>query len=264
MQSDGSGEGGQLPMKEMRDQSLFRADFFWWPVLPSVYASCDATGPKSFWYDRGTIPPYPGPAMPVSPGTDTQIQNLIDLRLKGDETAKEALLHHAGERLLRLTRRTFRNYPYLRRWEATDDVFQNAMVRLHRALQDVRVESVRHFFNLAGLQIRRELNDLARHYFGPEGYGANHHTDHKAADDAGGSLDKADEPEDLVQWTMFHEHVEKLPEEEREIVNMLFYQGMTQAEASRVLGMPLRTLKRRWFNARTRLHEALNDDGAER
>jgi RNA polymerase sigma-70 factor (ECF subfamily) len=202
--------------------------------------------------------------MPVSQGTDTQIQNLIDLSLKGDESAKEALLHHACDRLLRLTRRAFRNYPYLRRWEATDDVFQNAMVRLHRALREVRVESVRHFFNLAGLQIRRELNDLTRHYFGPEGEGANHHTDHKPADDAGGSLDRSDEPEDLAHWTLFHEHCDKLPDEEREVVNLLFYQGLTQEEASRVLGMPLRTLKRRWFAARTRLHEALSEDGADR
>lgn len=197
--------------------------------------------------------------MPVSQGTDTQIQNLIDLNLKGDESARQALLQHSCDRLLRLTRRTFRNYPYLRRWEATDDVFQNAMVRLHRALQTVRVESVRHFFNLAGLQIRRELNDLTRHYFGPEGYGANHHTDHKPADEAGGSLDRADEPEDLAKWTLFHEHCDKLPEEEREVVNLVFYQGLTQEEAASVLGISVRTLKRRWQQAKLALQARLDD-----
>lgn len=201
--------------------------------------------------------------MAISQGTDTQIQNLIDLNLRGDESAREALLQHACDRLLRITRRTFRNYPYLRRWEATDDVFQNAMVRLHRALQDVRVETVKHFFNLAGIQIRRELNDLTRHYFGPQGYGANHHTDHKPADDAGGSLDRSEEPEDLLQWSLFHEYCDNLPEEEREVVNLLYYQGLTQEEAARVLGKSLRTIKRRWFDARQRLHEALKEDGAD-
>lgn len=197
--------------------------------------------------------------MPVSQGTDTQIQQLIDLNLKGDESAREALLQHSCDRLLRLTRRTFRNYPYLRRWEATDDVFQNAMVRLHRALQTVRIVSVRHFFNLAGLQIRRELNDLTRHYFGPEGYGANHHTDHKPADEAGGSLDRADEPEDLAKWTLFHEHCDRLPAEEREVVNLLFYQGLTQEEAASVLGLSVRTLKRRWQQAKLALQACLDD-----
>jgi len=201
--------------------------------------------------------------MAVSQGTDTQVQKLIDRDPRTDEAAREGLLHHACDRLLRLTRRSFRKYPHLQRWEATDDVFQNAMVRLHRALKEVRVESARHFFNLAGLQIRRELNDLVRHYLGPEGQGSNHHTDHRPADEAGAALDRADEPEDLEQWALFHSQCENLPADEREVVTLLFYQGLTQEEAARVLGMSLRTLKRRWFSARNRLHKALNEHGAE-
>jgi RNA polymerase sigma-70 factor (ECF subfamily) len=199
--------------------------------------------------------------MPKSSGSDTQLQGLIDHALAGDPSAHDALVHHSCERLLRLTRRAFRGYPYLRRWEDTDDVFQNAMVRLHRALKDVRVESVSHFFNLAALQIRRELNDLSRHYFGPEGKGANHHTDNMPADEAGGALDTAEEPEDLSRWTRFHEECERLPAEDREVVNLVYYQGLTQEEAAKVLGISHRTLKRRWFSARTRLHGALNEDG---
>lgn len=194
-------------------------------------------------------------------GTDTQLQNLIDLALDGDAAAHESLLHHACERLLRLTRKMFRGYPNLRRWEQTDDVFQNAMVRLHRALSEVRVESVRHFFNLAAVQVRRELLDLAKHHFGPEGGGANHHTDGISADEAGGSLhDRADEPDDLSGWSGFHTLVEKLPEDEQEVVNLLYYDGLTQAEAARVLGVSLRTLKRRWQSAKLKLHEEMNSD----
>jgi len=200
--------------------------------------------------------------MAIARGTDTELQGLIDLALAGDESAKDALLQHSCERLLRLTRRNFRNYPYLRRWEATDDVFQNAMVRLHRALKDVRVESVRHFFNLAGIQIRRELTDLTRHYFGPEGDGANHHTDQQPPDDPGGSLDRSDEPEDLTEWTLFHEQCDRLPDDEKEVVTLIYYQGLTQDEAARVLGISVRTLKRRWFSARMQLHEVLKDDRA--
>lgn len=135
---------------------------------------------------------------PSAVGTDTQLQNLIDLALRGDSSARESLLHHACDRLLRLTRKMFHGYPNLRRWEQTDDVFQSALVRLHRALAEVRVESVRHFFNLAAVQVRRELLDLAKHHYGPEGGGTNHHTDRIPADDDGGSLhDRAEEPDDL-------------------------------------------------------------------
>ena len=189
------------------------------------------------------------------------MQNLIDRGLNGDAAAHDALLNHACDRLLRLTRKMFHGYPNLRRWEQTDDVFQNAMVRLHRALAEVRVESVRHFFNLAAVQVRRELLDLAKHHFGPEGGGTNHHTDGQPADDEGGSLhDSAVEPDDLSGWGEFHAQVEKLPADELEVVNVLYYEGLTQEEAAKVLGISFRTLKRRWQSAKLKLHEVLNRD----
>jgi RNA polymerase sigma-70 factor (ECF subfamily) len=200
--------------------------------------------------------------MPHESSTDTQIQNLIDVALAGDAEAHAALLDHASDRLLRLTRKMFHGYPSLRRWEQTDDVYQNAMVRLHRALANVRVESVRHFFNLATVQIRRELLDLAKHYFGPEGQGTNHHTDHVPPDDAGGEIyDRAGCPSDPLGWCDFHAAVERLPDDEQEIVNLLFYEGLTHEEASRVLDTSVRTLKRRWASVKLKLHEVLNLDG---
>lgn len=195
---------------------------------------------------------------PPAVGSDTQLQNLIDCGLNGDAAAHDALLHHACDRLLRLTRKMFHGYPNLRRWEQTDDVFQNSMLRLHRAMAGVRVESVRHFFNLAAVQVRRELLDLAKHHFGPHGIGANHHTDGQPADEAGGSLHgKDDEPNDPAKWTEFHQHVEALPDEEKEVVNLLWYEGLTQEETAKVLGVALRTVKRRWHSARLKLYEVL-------
>jgi len=198
---------------------------------------------------------------PTDPGTDTQLQGLIDLALKGDSSAHNALLNHACDRLLRLTRKMFHGYPNLRRWEATDDVFQNSMLRLHRALAEVRVESVRHFFNLAAMQVRRELLDLAKHHFGPQGAGAKHHTDGQPADDDGGSLHGwSEEPDDLSGWSEFHAQVGTLPEDEREVINLLYYEGLTQEESARVLEISLRTLKRRWHSARLKLYEGLKRD----
>lgn len=191
--------------------------------------------------------------MPV--GSDTQLQGLIGLANKGDARAKALLLDHSCERLLKLTRRMFRGYPGLRRWEATDDVFQNSLIRLHRALADVELESVRHYFNLAAVQIRRELLDLKKHHFGIEGRATHHHTDHQPPDQAGGSLSaRSDEPEDLTLWAEFHEAVDELPDDLREIVDLLYYEGLTQDEAAAVLGISPRTLKRRWHAAKVRLH----------
>ena len=65
----------------------------------------------------------------------------------------------------------------LQRWEGTDDVCQNALMRLCRALQDITPGSVREFFRLAAMQVRRELIDLARHYYGPHGLAAKHQSE---------------------------------------------------------------------------------------
>ena len=201
--------------------------------------------------------------MPQPPegGSDTQLQNLIERARNGDSSAHEALLNHACDRLLRLTRKMFRSYPKLRRWEQTDDVFQNAMVRLHRALAKVEVESVRHFFNLAALQVRRELADLADHHLRS---GAKHHTDGQPADEEGGILhshpDNSDEPDDLLGWSQFHAQISKLPPDELEVFDLVYYDGLTQEEAAEVLEISLRTLKRRWQSAKLTLHEELKRD----
>ena len=203
--------------------------------------------------------------MPTASGTDTQIQTLIDQALAGNPDAHAFLIEHAGDRLLRLTRKMFHGFPDLRRWEQTDDVFQNALIRLHRALSNTQIESVRHFFNLATVQIRRELLDLTKHHFGPHGDGANHHTDHVPNDDTGGTIPNlADRPTDPKGWFLFHEAIEKLSPEDQEIISLLFYEGLSHEDAGKVLGVSARTLKRRWAAVKLKMHEVLNDGQGQR
>ena len=69
------------------------------------------------------------------------------------------------------------NYRRLKRWEETDDICQTAMIRLSRALSSRLLPLLENFYRLATLQIRRELIDMSRRYYGPEGEGiANHAT----------------------------------------------------------------------------------------
>jgi len=184
---------------------------------------------------------------------------LDDASLQKAEVYAELLLR-ASDRLRVLAGKGLRGFPALRRWVETDDVLQQAMLRLHRSLQEVRPSTVGQFFALAALQMRRELHDLHRHHFGAEGVGANHHTDGhgKAADDVNGPLlsvaDGADMP---VGWDRFHDLVESLPDDERAVVDCLFVSELTQEETAQVLGVSLRTVKRRWQSARIRLQEAI-------
>jgi RNA polymerase sigma-70 factor (ECF subfamily) len=121
------------------------------------------------------------------------------------------------------------------------------------------------FFRLAALQIRRELHDLAKHYYGPRGIGANHVTaagespyDNESADAMARQPHGTEEdPANLAAWTEFHDQVERLPEEERDVVDLLWYQELSQTEAATLLGVSDRTVKRRWATARLRLHKIL-------
>jgi RNA polymerase sigma factor (sigma-70 family) len=195
-----------------------------------------------------------------------QIQGLLERLQAGDESARKELINSACERLTRLTRKMLRSYERVKRWEQTDDVFQNAAMRLYRTLGEVKPATAAEFFRLAALNIRRELLDLAKHYYGPQGPGARHASGGVGQESAGsgpaagGPADNSGEPSRLAAWTEFHAQVEGLPEEEREIFELLWYQGLPQAEAAALLGVSGRTVKRRWQSARLLLYEALGDE----
>jgi len=193
-------------------------------------------------------------------GHTAQLQRWLMLLKQGDEDARQGLIEHACERLRVLAQRMLRGFPRVRRWEETDDVFTEAVTKLHRSLETVQPETAPDFYRLAATQIRRVLIDMARRYYGPEGLGAKHETT------VGGSasgrprrwegVDQADEPSSLVEWAEFHQQVQALPDEERDVFNLLWYEELTQAEACEVLGISERTLRRRWHGARIHLHKS--------
>jgi RNA polymerase sigma factor (sigma-70 family) len=189
----------------------------------------------------------------------TALQKLLNDGNFGNDDVYKELLARACERLRTLARRKLRGFPALRRWVETDDVLQQAMLRLHRALQQVRPSTVGDFFGLAGLQMRRELHDLHRQHFGPHGVAANHHTD-----SGSGLLNAEDAAEMPVGWDRFHDLVEALPEDERAVVDCLFLNELTQEETAQVLGVSLRTIKRRWQSARIRLQLAIEQGDTPR
>src|ERR1051326_1878602 len=104
----------------------------------------------------------------------TQMHHWLERLRAGDLAARDELLRSVCPRLEHLARKMLRRYPSVQRWAETDDVLQNALLRLLRALQEVWPSSTREFLGLAAAQMRRELLDLARHFYGPQGEGAHH------------------------------------------------------------------------------------------
>jgi RNA polymerase sigma-70 factor (ECF subfamily) len=184
----------------------------------------------------------------ASPSSQSLLLHGCLARLRaGDRAARDELFHHLSGRLERLTRKLLRGFPGVQRWANTDDV----------ALEEVHPNTVRDFLALGAKQIRRELLDLVRHYYGPLGLGANHASCNGSAPPE--PRDAAPEPAALLAWCEFHERIQGLPSDERELVDLLYYQGLPQAEAAALLNVTVRTVQRRWNAVLLKMHEQLRD-----
>ena len=192
----------------------------------------------------------------------TEIQARLDRVRAGDGSGTpRALIARRGS-AAPPARRMSQGYPGVARWEQGEDVAQNALIRLDRALRAVTPPTARDFFRLAAAQVRRELIDLARHYYGPRGLGAHHatRTGGEGSPDPAMDLsvpDTTNDPGRLAAWGEFHRAVESLGEADRELFDLLWYQGLTQAEAAGILGVTERTVNSRWLAARVRLSDSL-------
>lgn len=192
-------------------------------------------------------------------GTTLHVQRSIDRLALGDVSAREELFTHARRRLVALTRRMMQDFSRLHRWEDTDDILQRALVRMCRSLEDLRPGSTAEFFRIAALQIRRELHDLARQYFGPEGWGVRHsvNVSNDGRSNGYGSDDSGQLPWRLAQWTEFHAAVERLPDEERLAFELIWYHELSHVEAATVMDVSDRQIRRYWTAARLRLQKLL-------
>jgi RNA polymerase sigma factor (sigma-70 family) len=182
-----------------------------------------------------------------------QLQDLLDRMNSGDVSARDLLIEHACSRLQRVTRKIRQDFPKLQNAEETADVLQKGVIRLLRALQATKIDTVKEFFGLAALQIRRELLDMARR---PS---CIKNSSDMKSDSLEEPQETTNEPVRLAAWTEFHMKVKSLPDQEREVMDLLWYQGMSQAEAAAVLKVSVPTVKRRWLSARLRLQAGLTD-----
>ncbi|EAQ80644.1 hypothetical protein DSM3645_14900 [Blastopirellula marina DSM 3645] len=188
-------------------------------------------------------------------GTTQQIEVILAAERQRPAAAYDLILERALERLQRQTKTMMRSYPRLCRWEQTDDVFQEAVIRLYRSLKKVKPQSARHFFNLATLQIRRTLIDLARHHLGPLAEAANHESHFALAELPRQGADEG--PLSLLQWAEFHEAIDKLPEDPRETFSLIWYAGMSHGDAAQLLGVSTKTIQRRFLHARLLLADMM-------
>jgi RNA polymerase sigma-70 factor (ECF subfamily) len=192
--------------------------------------------------------------------TTAIIQRYLDA-LPGDPAA-EPLIRELVDRAvgrLRILCTTFlyKSYPRLTRpplnLEA-DELLGGVVAGLLTALRVTRPPTVRQFFALANQHMRWQLNDLARRL------------DERPAPEALAESGVAAPPDSAVsgltpEGRRMLGAIEGLPEEEREVFDLVAIQGLTHAEAATVVGVAVKTVQRRLNRARLLLAEQLVDIG---
>ena len=190
-----------------------------------------------------------------------RLQACLNRLQAGDANAQGELWDLVNERLTVLARKMKRrDFAPVVRWAQTEDIAQNARLRLMRALQDAVPRTARDFYGLANLQIRRELLDTIRQM---RGRNQDREAPISLLENQDHGSDTFDSHELLV-WQEFHEAVQELPAPEREAFELWWYQGLTHDEISQLVGVDKSTIKRRCRAARTALARVLpQQDGVQ-
>jgi RNA polymerase sigma-70 factor (ECF subfamily) len=191
----------------------------------------------------------------------TRIENCLTRIAANDTSAYDELVRLSQDRLKLMARAKLNDFPRLRRWVESDDVLNFMLSRLERDLRAVRPTSVRQLLGLVAKKFRRQLTDLYRHYYGPNGPGTHHATPPAGPEREYSQIDPpvstGDDPALIAEYAELHELVDQLPEELREAVDLRFYHGLSLPEAAEVLGVSVSTVQRRLTLAKVHLAQPL-------
>ena len=187
----------------------------------------------------------------------TAIQRYLD-ELAGDSPAEpvvRALLDRAVRRLHQLCATLLhRSYPRLTRPPLNlqaDEMLGAVVERLLKALREARPASVRQFFALACQHMRWELGDLARRLDNQPA--AVELSDRLVPTPASTGSGLTPDGRRMLAA------IDGLPEDEREVFDLVGIQGLTHGEAAAVVGVSVKTVQRRLNRARLLLAERLAD-----
>jgi RNA polymerase sigma factor (sigma-70 family) len=157
-------------------------------------------------------------------------------------------------------RRELIRFPQLRRWEQTNDLTQYAVFSLLQALANEKVQpqSEEHLRNVAQLHVRWTAQTLVRslkrsvrlthatplspqHPIHVEKMAVAHQTPADAT----------------LDWIVFHDTVQTLPEVQRDVFRMVWYEDQKKADVAAALGMNLRAVQRAYRIATERLFSVM-------
>jgi RNA polymerase sigma-70 factor (ECF subfamily) len=173
-----------------------------------------------------------------------------------DESLVRLLLERAVGRLRSFCANfLYKSYPRLTRPPVNleaDELLAGVVAGLLTALRTTRPPTVRRFFALANQHMRWQLNDLARRL------------DERPVDAALAESGVVASPESMDSGLSpdarrMLEVIEGLPDDEREVFELVGIQGLTHIEVAALVGVSEKTVQRRLNRARLLLAERLAD-----
>src|SRR5215510_1466765 len=195
--------------------------------------------------------------MPEDP-TTVVIQRYLDA-LPGGPAAepiiRELLERAVGRLRLLCAAFLYKRYPRLTRPPVnleTDELLGGVVAGLLTALRTTRPPTVRRFFALANQHMRWQLNDLARR-LDEQPVAAELTEALIAAPPSSTATGLSPDGRRML------EVIEGLPEDEREVFDLVGIQGLTHGEVATVVGVSEKTVQRRLNRARLLLAERLAD-----
>jgi RNA polymerase sigma-70 factor (ECF subfamily) len=207
------------------------------------------------------IPPEMGTLVdeasaPESLSSTDRMKIALDAACGGDPAKLEHVFELAADRMRAMATMHLNRFPRLRRWSRSDDVMQEGVLRLMRAMKAQMPRTPLHFYRLFALQLRRLLVDFHRAAFGPEGR-HRHHDSPKDENRAGIEHAGEAEPIDPLDIEDLQRAVDALPDEQREVIELHSYTGLSGAEAAALLNISAREFWRRFGDAKVALADAL-------
>ena len=160
--------------------------------------------------------------------------------------ATPSLLVKYQDRLRRLAQQMLQRHDRLRRMVDSEDLVQEASLRLMKVLAGRQSASSDEFCRIANVQVCRALADLARKLYGPLGYGRNTIPSADLPSEAGGALgvaiDKGATPSSIAGdadiWELLYREAANLPEDEWLVFDLLWLNASDRMKSPSVCEYP--------------------------